>query len=184
MRGVGCDWALPAGGGLFLPIACSRSIARSGTCGSGSDVAGAGLQRGNEYGFACFWTMQVGVAERVFVAHDKCEHAVTAGSRRPGAQPEWRYQRRLGVPVPGVQAWLWAPHGPPWRRVWGQELSLPLLSLSAHNKARWPIIVATWPTHPGVAGGATRAALTQHFALRGNAADVSAKEQSQVRAAG
>lgn len=36
----------------------------------------------------------------------------------------------------------------------------------------------------GVAGGATRAALTQHFALRGNAADVSAKEQSQVRAVG
>ena len=33
----------------------------------------------------------------------------------------------------------------------------------------------------GVAGGATRAALTQHFALRGNAADVSAKEGSQAR---
>ena len=32
----------------------------------------------------------------------------------------------------------------------------------------------------GVAGGATRAALTQHFALGGNAADVSAKEGSQV----
>ncbi|EFJ48602.1 hypothetical protein VOLCADRAFT_90737 [Volvox carteri f. nagariensis] len=34
----------------------------------------------------------------------------------------------------------------------------------------------------GVAGGATRAALTQHFARRGNAADVSAKEQSQETA--
>ncbi|PNH02871.1 hypothetical protein TSOC_011118, partial [Tetrabaena socialis] len=34
----------------------------------------------------------------------------------------------------------------------------------------------------GVAGGATRAALTQHFALRNNAADVSAKEQSQETA--
>ena len=32
----------------------------------------------------------------------------------------------------------------------------------------------------GVAGGATRAALTQHFALVGNAADISAKEGSQV----
>ena len=32
----------------------------------------------------------------------------------------------------------------------------------------------------GVAGGATRAALTQHFAVRGNAADVAAKEGSQV----
>ena len=32
----------------------------------------------------------------------------------------------------------------------------------------------------GVAGGATRAALTQHFALAGNAADISAKEGSQV----
>jgi hypothetical protein len=31
----------------------------------------------------------------------------------------------------------------------------------------------------GVAGGATRAALTQHFALRRNAADIAAKEQSQ-----
>jgi hypothetical protein len=29
----------------------------------------------------------------------------------------------------------------------------------------------------GVAGGATRAALTQHFALRRNAADIAAKEQ-------
>lgn len=34
----------------------------------------------------------------------------------------------------------------------------------------------------GVVGGATRAALTQHFALRGNAADVSAKETSQETA--
>ncbi len=34
----------------------------------------------------------------------------------------------------------------------------------------------------GVAGGATRVALTQHFALEGNAADVSAKEQSQETA--
>lgn len=32
----------------------------------------------------------------------------------------------------------------------------------------------------GVAGGATRAALTQHFAKKGNAADIAAKEQSQV----
>ena len=32
----------------------------------------------------------------------------------------------------------------------------------------------------GVAGGATRAALTQHFALTGNAADIAAKEGSQV----
>lgn len=32
----------------------------------------------------------------------------------------------------------------------------------------------------GVAGGATRAALTQHFALQGNHADISAKEGSQV----
>lgn len=31
-----------------------------------------------------------------------------------------------------------------------------------------------------VAGGATRAALTQHFALQRNAADIAAKEQSQV----
>jgi hypothetical protein len=35
----------------------------------------------------------------------------------------------------------------------------------------------------GVASGATRAALTQHFALRKNAADVSAKEGSQETAA-
>ncbi|CAK0746816.1 hypothetical protein CVIRNUC_001720 [Coccomyxa viridis] len=34
----------------------------------------------------------------------------------------------------------------------------------------------------GVAGGATRAALTQHFALVGNAADISAKEGSQETA--
>ena len=33
----------------------------------------------------------------------------------------------------------------------------------------------------GVAGGATRMALTQHFALRRNAADIAAKEGSQVR---
>jgi hypothetical protein len=33
-----------------------------------------------------------------------------------------------------------------------------------------------------VAGGATRAALTQHFAAAGNAADVSAKEGSQETA--
>lgn len=33
----------------------------------------------------------------------------------------------------------------------------------------------------GVAAGATRAALTQHFACSGNAADVAAKEGSQVR---
>lgn len=32
----------------------------------------------------------------------------------------------------------------------------------------------------GVAGGATRAALTQHFAIKGNAADISAKEATQV----
>lgn len=38
-----------------------------------------------------------------------------------------------------------------------------------------------WACAAGVAGGATRAALTQHFAQRGNAADISAKEQSQVR---
>jgi hypothetical protein len=36
----------------------------------------------------------------------------------------------------------------------------------------------------GVAGGATRMALTQHFARRGNAADIAAKEGSQVAAAG
>lgn len=35
----------------------------------------------------------------------------------------------------------------------------------------------------GVAGGATRFALTQHFALRRNAADVAAKEGSQVKQA-
>lgn len=35
---------------------------------------------------------------------------------------------------------------------------------------------------PGVAGGATRAALTQHFALQGNAADVAAREASQETA--
>lgn len=34
----------------------------------------------------------------------------------------------------------------------------------------------------GVAGGATRAALTQHFAKKGNAADVASKEQSQEAA--
>ncbi|CAL5219087.1 g853 [Coccomyxa viridis] len=34
----------------------------------------------------------------------------------------------------------------------------------------------------GVAGGATRAALTQHFALTGNAADIAAKEGSQETA--
>ena len=33
----------------------------------------------------------------------------------------------------------------------------------------------------GVAGGATRAALTQHFARQSNAADIAAKEQSQAR---
>ena len=33
----------------------------------------------------------------------------------------------------------------------------------------------------GVAGGATRAALTQHQARRNNMADVSAKDGSQVR---
>ncbi len=33
----------------------------------------------------------------------------------------------------------------------------------------------------GVAGGATRMALTQHFARRRNAADIAAKEGSQVR---
>lgn len=36
----------------------------------------------------------------------------------------------------------------------------------------------------GVAGGATRMALTQHFARRRNAADIAAKEGSQARAAG
>ncbi|KAK9855805.1 hypothetical protein WJX84_006945 [Apatococcus fuscideae] len=34
----------------------------------------------------------------------------------------------------------------------------------------------------GVAGGATRAALTQHFAIKGNAADISAKEATQETA--
>jgi len=36
----------------------------------------------------------------------------------------------------------------------------------------------------GVAGGATRASLTQHFAVRGNTADVSAKDGSQETAVG
>lgn len=33
----------------------------------------------------------------------------------------------------------------------------------------------------GIAGGATRSALTQHQAIRNNLADVSAKDSSQVR---
>ncbi len=42
-------------------------------------------------------------------------------------------------------------------------------------------LVAHLSTGPaGVAGGATRAALTQHFARQGNAADISAKEGTQV----
>jgi hypothetical protein len=32
----------------------------------------------------------------------------------------------------------------------------------------------------GVAAGATRASMTQHFAVAGNAADIAAKEGSQV----
>lgn len=43
-----------------------------------------------------------------------------------------------------------------------------------------PYVPACLPA--GVAGSATRAALTQHFAQRGNAADIAAKEQSQARA--
>ncbi len=38
------------------------------------------------------------------------------------------------------------------------------------------------PMRAGVAGGATRAALTQHFARQGNAADVAAREASQETA--
>ena len=38
-----------------------------------------------------------------------------------------------------------------------------------------------WRTWVGVAAGATRSALTYHFACAGNAGDISAKEGSQVR---
>lgn len=46
--------------------------------------------------------------------------------------------------------------------------------------AHYLLLDLTWGIDAGVAGGATRAALTQHFARAGNAADISAKEGSQV----
>ena len=45
-----------------------------------------------------------------------------------------------------------------------------------NDSADWCV----WKAVVGVAGGATRAALTQHQARRNNMADVSAKDGSQV----
>ncbi|KAG2490919.1 hypothetical protein HYH03_010832 [Edaphochlamys debaryana] len=60
------------------------------------------------------------------------------------------------------------------------ELASPLLPRSAFLPCAVFGSIARSVT--GVAGGATRAALTQHFAVRGNNADVAAKEQSQETA--
>ncbi|KXZ54865.1 hypothetical protein GPECTOR_4g937 [Gonium pectorale] len=60
------------------------------------------------------------------------------------------------------------------------ELASPLLPRAAFLPIACLGSIARSVT--GVAGGATRAALTQHFAVRGNAADVAAKEQSQETA--
>jgi hypothetical protein len=83
--------------------------------------------------------------------------------RPPNAQPRVRARRSIA----GVAASFFTP------RITCAVLRLPPCTV------RSPARPAT-----GVAGGATRAALTQHFARRGNAADVSAKEQSQARSTG
>ncbi|KAH9603288.1 hypothetical protein KSS87_000125 [Heliosperma pusillum] len=73
---------------------------------------------------------------------------------------------------------------PKWN-VDGSYLSSISVSICIHTLPRKSLTVIydthfSNPSHPaGVASGATRAALTQHFALQQNAADISAKEGSQ-----
>ncbi len=64
------------------------------------------------------------------------------------------------------------------RALTGNLKHSPLLCYDAPEIEEMPCLLF----FSGVAGGATRAALTQHFALSGNAADVAAKEQSQETA--
>ncbi len=63
-------------------------------------------------------------------------------------------------------------------------LALQLVAPAAPRAAFLPLICAASVAHAvtGVAGGATRAALTAHFAAAGNSADVAAKEGTQETA--
>ena len=85
------------------------------------------------------------------------------------------------LPCSPRSSWRWLA----WAALLGQSQAgyylphplSPLLDLSSHAgelQHRYGVLA-------GVAAGATRAALTHHFARAGNAADVSAKEGTQVR---
>lgn len=108
-------------------------------------------------------------ATAAWLLRDLCGHATglafgaVAGSRLDGSAKQWRLFADVANDV-GLVLSLVSPLTP-------RRLFLPLLCVSSALSAV-----------TGAAAGATRAALTSHFALRGNTADVAAKEGAQETA--